>query len=227
MRTSIATVSMGGLLRDKLDAIAGAGFQGVELFETDVIASDRTPEQIADQVRDLGMEVASLQPMRDFEGMPEPHRSRNFDRARRKLDLARRLGTKRLLICSNVSPLAEGGIDRAAADLRELGDLAAEAGIGIGFEALAWGRHVRDYRDAWEIVRRADHPAVGIVLDSFHILALRLRPGFGRPADGHGCPPALAPLPLLPGAGRNGPARFHGGAQGHRLRRLALARGVL
>ena len=174
MRTSIATVSMGGLLRDKLDAIAGAGFEGVELFETDVIASDRTPEEIATQVRDLGMEVTSLQPMRDFEGMPEPYRTRNFERARRKFDLARRLGTNRLLICSNVSPLAEGGIDRAAADLRELGEMAAEAGISVGFEALAWGRHVRDYRDAWEIVRRADHPAVGVVLDSFHILALRV-----------------------------------------------------
>ncbi|WP_164214107.1 sugar phosphate isomerase/epimerase family protein, partial [Stenotrophomonas maltophilia] len=34
-----------------------------------------------------------------------------------------------------------------------------------------WGRHVNDYRDAWEIVRRADHPNVGIILDTFHILA--------------------------------------------------------
>jgi len=41
----------------------------------------------------------------------------------------------------------------------------------IAFEALAWGRHINDYRDAWEAVRRADHPAVGLVLDSFHILA--------------------------------------------------------
>jgi 4-hydroxyphenylpyruvate dioxygenase len=41
----------------------------------------------------------------------------------------------------------------------------------VGFEALAWGRHINDYRDAWEAVRRADHPAIGIVLDTFHILA--------------------------------------------------------
>ena len=41
----------------------------------------------------------------------------------------------------------------------------------MGFEALAWGRHVSDYRDAWEIVRRADHPAVGVILDSWHVLA--------------------------------------------------------
>ena len=41
----------------------------------------------------------------------------------------------------------------------------------VAFEALAWGRHINDYRDAWEAVRRADHPAVGLVLDTFHILA--------------------------------------------------------
>src|ERR1700719_2157091 len=34
------------------------------------------------------------------------------------------------------------------------------------------GRHFRRWSQAWEIVRRADHPALGLVLDSFHTLAL-------------------------------------------------------
>ena len=74
-------------------------------------------------------------------------------------------------MCSNVSPDSLGGIERAAADLHELGERAAKRGIRVGFEALAWGRHINDYRDAWEVVRRADHPAIGIVLDSFHIFS--------------------------------------------------------
>ena len=41
----------------------------------------------------------------------------------------------------------------------------------VGFEALSWGKHIHDYRDAWEVVRRADHKALGLVLDSFHVLA--------------------------------------------------------
>jgi 4-hydroxyphenylpyruvate dioxygenase len=81
------------------------------------------------------------------------------------------LGTDLLMICSNVAPESLGGIERAAADLRELGERAQKRGLRIAFEALAWGRHINDYRDAWEAVRRADHPAVGLVLDSFHILA--------------------------------------------------------
>src|SRR3569623_3712807 len=84
------------------------------------------------------------------------------------------LGTDLMLICSNVSPEALGGVDRAAADLRELGELAQSFDIRIGYEALAGGRHVNDHRDAWEIVRRADHPRVGLILDSFHSLARRI-----------------------------------------------------
>ena len=81
------------------------------------------------------------------------------------------LGCDLLMVCSNVSPESLGGIDRAAADLRELAERAARRGMRVGFEALSWGRHVHDYRDSWEIVRRADHKALGLVLDSFHVLA--------------------------------------------------------
>src|SRR5699024_9298559 len=112
-----------------------------------------------------------FQPFRDFEGLPEPLRQAAFSRAQRKFDLMERLGTDLVLICSSVSPHALGGIDRAAADLRALGDIAAERGLRIGYEALAWGRHVSDHRDAWEIVRRAGHPNVGLILDSFHSLS--------------------------------------------------------
>ena len=70
---------------------------------------------------------------------------------------------------------ALGGIDRAAADFHELGERAAKRGLRVGYEALAWGRHVNDYRDAWEMVRRADHPAIGLMLDTFHALARGIR----------------------------------------------------
>lgn len=139
-----------------------------------MLAHEGSPAEIGRMVRDEGLEIIAFQPFRDFEGMPEPQRSRGFERARRKFDLMAELGAERILVCSNVSPLALGGIDRAAADLSELGDIADGYGIEVGFEALAWGRHVWDYRDAWEIVRRADHARVGLILDSWHALARKL-----------------------------------------------------
>ncbi|MBK0024432.1 sugar phosphate isomerase/epimerase and 4-hydroxyphenylpyruvate domain-containing protein [Ochrobactrum sp. S46] len=171
MKTSIATVSISGDLRQKLEVIAKAGFDGVEIFENDLLTFDETPAQVGRMARDLGLDITLFQPFRDFEGMPEPLRSRTFDRAERKFDLMQELGTDLVLVCSNVSPVALGGIDRAAADFRELGERAAKRGIRVGYEALAWGKHIHDHRDAWEIVRRADHPNIGLILDSFHTLA--------------------------------------------------------
>jgi 4-hydroxyphenylpyruvate dioxygenase len=171
MRTSIATVSISGDLREKLAAIAAAGFDGVEIFENDFLTFDGTPAEVGRMVRDHGLEITLFQPFRDFEGLPEPQRARAFERAERKFDLMQELGTDLMLVCSNVSPAALGGIDRAAADFRELGERAARRGLRVGYEALAWGRHISDHRDAWEIVRRADHPDVGLIVDSFHTLA--------------------------------------------------------
>lgn len=171
--TSIATVSLSGDLADKLRAIAAAGFDGVEVFENDFLTFDGNPRDVGRMIADLGLAIVAFQPFRDFEGMPEPLRGRTFERARRKFELMNELGAKLMLICSNVSPQSLGGIDRAAHDLNELGDLAAKHGVRVGFEALAWGRHVNDYRDAWEIVRRANHDRIGLILDSFHTLARR------------------------------------------------------
>jgi 4-hydroxyphenylpyruvate dioxygenase len=176
MKTAIATVSISGDLAEKLAAIAAAGFDGVEIFENDFLAFDARPREVGRMVRDHGLEISLFQPFRDFEGMPEPQRTRAFDRAERKFDLMQELGTELVLICSNVSPLALGGIDRAADDFRELGELAKTRGIRVGYEALAWGRHVSDHRDAWEIVRRADHSNVGLIVDSFHTLAKKIDP---------------------------------------------------
>jgi len=171
MKTSIATVSISGELPEKLEAIARAGFDGIEIFENDFLAFDRSPAEVGRMARDLGLAITLFQPFRDFEGMPEPLRSRTFDRAERKFDVMQELGTDLVLVCSNVSSAALGGIDRAAADFHELGERAARRGLRVGYEALAWGRYINDHRDAWEIVRRAGHPNVGLILDSFHSLA--------------------------------------------------------
>ncbi len=185
MRTSIATVCVSGNLREKLEAIAAAGFRAVELFENDLIAYPGSPTEVRRLCEDLELKIVTCQPFRDFEGMPAEKRQRTFDRAERKFDLLQELGTDLLFVCSSVAPDAQGGIDRLAADFRELGERAAKRNLRVGYEALAWGRHINDYRDAWEIVRRADHSAVGTVLDTFHICArgLEFNPIRAIPGD--------------------------------------------
>jgi 4-hydroxyphenylpyruvate dioxygenase len=185
MKMSIATVSLSGDLAEKLEAIAAAGFKGVEIFENDLLSFHGTPADVRKMVAGLGLDIITFQPFRDFEGMPAESRERIFARAERKFDLMAELGCDLLLVCSNVSPASLGGIDRAAADLAALGERAGRHGMRVGFEALAWGRHISDYRDAWEVVRRADHAAIGLVLDTFHIFARRtdLKPIRAVPRD--------------------------------------------
>jgi 4-hydroxyphenylpyruvate dioxygenase len=171
MFTSIATVSISGTLESKLRAIARAGFHGVEIFENDLLTSQVSARDVGALMRDLGLECTLFQPFRDFEGMPDTLRPRIFERMERKFDVMQELGTDLLLVCSNVSPAASADRSRTVADFRELGERAAKRGLRVGYEALAWGRHVSDHREAWSIVLDVDHPAIGLILDSFHSLA--------------------------------------------------------
>ena len=171
MRKSIATVSVSGTLPEKLAAIAQARFNGVEIFETDLVNSPFSPERIRWQAADLGLGIELYQPFRDFEAMPPDRFAANLKRAERKFDVMERLGADTMLVCSNVSPDAIGDDALAAQHLHALAERAAARGLMIAYEALAWGRHVRDYQHSWEIVRAASHPALGVCLDSFHILS--------------------------------------------------------
>ncbi len=184
MYPSIATVCLSGTLREKVQSIASAGFEHIEIFENDLIAFDGSIREAADLIRDHGLQVVTLQPFRDFEGLEGRDRQLAFDRARLKFEQMAELGTDLLMVCSSTHPRAQGGIVALAADFHELGDLAKAHGMRVAFEALAWGSHVNDYRDSWEIVRQADHASVGVVLDTFHI--------FSRGSD-------LKPIANIPG----------------------------
>lgn len=171
MRRSIATVCLSGSLEEKMSACAEAGFDGIEVFEPDLVVSDLTPEEVRARADRLGLTLDLYQPLRDFEGVSEDVLEDNLRRADARFGVMRRLGVDTVLVCSNVGTATVDSDEVAADQLRRLGDLAAAHGVRVAYEALAWGRFVDDYRHAWRIVELADHPAVGTCLDSFHILA--------------------------------------------------------
>lgn len=171
MQRSIATVCLSGSLEDKLVAAADSGFDGVEIFEPDLVVSDSSPEEIRALADRLGLSLDLYQPLRDFEGVTSEQLDDNLRRARNRFDVMQRLGIDMVLVCSNVATATIDSDTVCAGQLRHLGDLAAGYGIRIAFEALAWGKYIDDYRHAWRIVELADHDAVGICLDSFHILS--------------------------------------------------------
>ncbi|NTZ71863.1 TIM barrel protein [Pseudomonas protegens] len=183
MQRSIATVSLSGTLPEKLEAIAAAGFDGVEIFENDLLYYDGSPREIKQMCADLGIAITLFQPFRDFEGCRRDRLPRNLERAERKFDLMQELGTDLVLVCSNASVDSLGDRQILIDDLHLLAERAGARGLRIGYEALAWGRHVNTYQQVWDIVRSADHPSLGVLLDSFHTLSLK------------GDPAAIAEIP--------------------------------
>jgi 4-hydroxyphenylpyruvate dioxygenase len=171
MRKSIATVSLSGTLEEKLAAAAQVGFDGIELFENDLIGCPLTPVQIGRRAVEFGLRIELYQPFRDFEGGPDEVLAANLRRAEHKFDVMAQLGVGTILVCSTVSPRAVGDDARAVDHLGLLAELAATHGVRVAYEALAWGRYVNDYAHAWKLVAAVDHPNLGVCLDSFHILS--------------------------------------------------------
>lgn len=172
MRHSIATVSLSGTLPEKLAAIAAARFDGVEIFESDLVFFNGRPQDVRRIVADHGLTMDLFQPFRDFEAVSPTQFLRNLDRAERKFDVMGELGATLMLVCSNVSPETIDDAALAADQLRQLATRAATRGIRIGYEALSWGARTKSFAQAWSIIDMAAHSSLGLIVDSFHTLVL-------------------------------------------------------
>jgi 4-hydroxyphenylpyruvate dioxygenase len=170
-RHSIATVCLSGLLEDKLAAAAAAGFDGVEIFVPDLLASPERPAEVAARCADLGLGIELHQPIRDVEGLPPEAFAAALRRVDHAFSVMEQLGVVTALVCSSVAPDGIDDDELTAAQLRTVAERAADRGLRIAYEALAWGRHVSTWDHSWRVVAAADHPALGLCLDSFHILS--------------------------------------------------------
>ena len=171
IRRAIATVCLSGMLEDKFDVAAGAGFDGVEIFENDLIASSSTPAEVRKRCADLGLSIDLYQPFRDFDTVLPDRLTANLRRAEHKFAVMEELGTDTMLVCSSVAADALDDPARIADQFHELAERASRRGMRIAYEALAWGRHVNTWNQSWDVVRLGDHPALGLCLDSFHVLS--------------------------------------------------------
>ncbi|WP_113717708.1 bifunctional sugar phosphate isomerase/epimerase/4-hydroxyphenylpyruvate dioxygenase family protein [Arthrobacter dokdonensis] len=171
MRTGIATVCLSGTLQEKMAACAKAGFDGIEIFEQDLVTSAMSPEEVRSRAAGLGLTLDLYQPFRDFDGVDDGLLAANLRRAAAKFDLMGRLGIDTILVCSNVATATRGDDDVLAAQLSQLAELAGRHGVKVAYEALAWGRYVNDFEHAHRLVQAVDHPSLGTCLDSFHILS--------------------------------------------------------
>ena len=145
IRRAIATVCLSGTLEDKLDAVGAAGFNGVEIFENDLVASSSTPAEVQKRCADLGLSIDLYQPFRDFDTASPDRLTANLRRADHKFSVMEELGTDMMLVCSSVAADAVNDPRRLADQFHTLAERASRRGMKIAYEALAWGRHVNTW----------------------------------------------------------------------------------
>lgn len=167
------TITLAGPLDAKLAAMKEAGFSQVMLKANDLVGHPQGWRAAVAEVKASGLRGTGFQVLRDFEGLSGHLHQYKVDIAKTMLEMCAALGCDVLLACSSVSTHASQDFDHIARDLRKLAMLAIPYGIRIAYEGLSWGRTVNEFTTAWDVVRRADCPNLGIGIDSFHILAAK------------------------------------------------------
>lgn len=165
------SVTLAGPLEARLRACRTAGFSQIMLWARDLAEYPGGMAAAVGLVKRSGLRVTGIQVMRDYEGLSGALHDYKLDIARHLLQVCKAVGARLLVVCSSTSSHASGERERIARDLAKLANTAVPLGVRIGYEALSWGRYVHAYEQAWEVVDMAAHANLGVVLDSFHILA--------------------------------------------------------
>lgn len=124
---------------------------------------------LQEHLHEHGMTVATLNATDGLLGIPE-QREQALAYARASLRLAQRLGAYGVTMQSGVEPEPGQWLDVArvvAADLRTLGDYAADLGLELTLE-LHKTMLMATGQEALDLMALADHPAVGVALDPSH-----------------------------------------------------------
>lgn len=170
MDQSIATLSLGGTLKDKLYALAAAGFRLVALTDSELIFDDLSPASLADLLHELNLGVSTFQVHGLFGSADDGSPLLVRDRLPPKFDLMRKLGAS-LMQVSLDSTQVGGKQEAAASQLAELADLAGLSGFRVAVNASDSSSECSPIRSAWDVVRLSARGNLGILLSNFDLLA--------------------------------------------------------
>jgi 4-hydroxyphenylpyruvate dioxygenase len=198
-------------LPNKIKEAAKAGFRAIDLFDEDwaeyleshgldpealwepTQANLKCAHKLNQLIKSLGMYIVCTQPLRNIEGAKDPiKRAEMMDLAARRFPFMRAFDTDLMFMCANVrtTPDVTSDFQTVVRDLQDLGDRAAayacqDGGrmIKIGYEALSWAQR-NTWSSTWEIVRAVNRPNVGLIVDSFNLLAVEFADPYAQ--AGHG-----------------------------------------
>jgi sugar phosphate isomerase/epimerase len=153
---------------DLLGVARETGWEAVELRRQDWLRGVEAAGSVGDLLHRLragGPPVACLGVEHGWMFADGAERKRLLEVFAEQCALAAALG------CSMVMSPADrgrGDLRRAAASLREVGDIAAGHGLTLAVEPMSQGEQLTTLGRVRDVLERAGHPACGLLLDTYH-----------------------------------------------------------
>jgi sugar phosphate isomerase/epimerase len=158
-----------------MEAYSKAGFRQVELWLDSVypFLGMNPPAAAKRAMADLGLNTrSSCCECEDLFFRSVPDRDKKWDAFKRKLDLSAQLGANRFVMCSGVSvEVNQNDYDAAVPMLDDVGELGKQFGIVIGIEFIRGARFLGCVETTANLLRRVNHPNLGVLVDTFHFHA--------------------------------------------------------
>ncbi len=155
-------------LLEKIRLTAEAGYAGIELWINDIyehVGRGGEVSEIERALSDHGLVVPCAIALRAWgEASPREY-PLMLDEARRRMELARRIGSPWLVCSPPREPCDLGQITERYGDLLAIG---REIGVKPTFEYISFVDSVYSLAQAWHVVRDVDDEDATLVLDAFH-----------------------------------------------------------
>src|SRR5215470_1897236 len=157
------------LLAGALSAVKKAGWDGVELRRVDferAAEGGQSAEQVIALARASGLAVACVGVELGWVWASGDERARLLRVFAEQCARAKALGCGTVMSAMN---RGRGDAAEASRSVREVGDIAREHGVRLAVEFNSQAEQLNALGPMREIVTRAGHPSVGLLLDSYHM----------------------------------------------------------
>ena len=156
-------------LAEALSVIKKTGWDAVELRRVDferAAEAGQSPEQVIALVRASGLPVACVGVELGWVWATGEERARLLRVFAEQCARARALGCATMMSAVN---RGRGDAAEAARSVREVGDIAREHGVRLAVEFNSQAEQLNALGPMREVVTRAAHPSVGLLLDTYHL----------------------------------------------------------
>jgi len=156
--------------RTAMEGYARAGIRAVEpdLGKVREFADKESPRMARQLLDDLGLKAVSCSNQLFLEESG-PRRAAALEDLKWKVELAEIIGADRMVVPSAASePHSIDDYDQVIANLREAADIAQPHKVTLMVEHTRLSTLINNLRTALMVVRKADHPNLKVMLDTFH-----------------------------------------------------------